>query len=433
MAPPRRRSCLNCVKAKRRCDLAFPQCQRCASKNLACDHPGLENGAPDSNPTFGQDQINMSFPDQDWLMDSELTLESNPQAPDQPLLESTWLATLTNGPNSSLDIQWPTTATVGNPSNWPNGSTPSTDVDELVSAATSNFGVPSDDHITIGAIYHERTRFASRLFKSYPEMFYKQGKTPFIHRHLYEEHTPPVIQDVLSSCALYCGKTGQNESLVFGDISRKATDLINPQTPFLTPIDLLASTQALLLYQIIRLFDGDIRQRADAEAHEGILESWTQQLQGRTQQLPLLTDASASPTPLDSVAVSHWNDWIFEESCRRTVLTSYMLQGIYSFLKFGWDNVSPKVAMLSFTAQAALWNAPSEFHWRDSSKDKNAFPITICQWDTAMEGVKPTDLESLGIMMMALIKGMDITCEWLGRDSLAPWGLEWGTPQTRDS
>jgi hypothetical protein len=50
-----------------------------------------------------------------------------------------------------------------------------------------------------------------------------------------------------------------------------------------------------------------------------------------------------------------------------------------------------------------------------------------------MEGVKPSDLEGIGVMMMSLIKGMDITCEWLGRDNLAPWGLEWGTPQTRDS
>jgi hypothetical protein len=362
MAPPLRKSCLNCVKAKRRCDLAFPQCQRCATKNLACNHPGLENALSDPNPNPGQGQIDQSFSDQDWLLDNDLVMGNSALGPDgQTLMESTWLATLTSGPNSTLDIQWPSVTNVSL-SNGLQAASPSTDIDEIVNSASSNFGVPGDNRIITGAIYYERTRFVSRLFKSYPETFYKRGQTPFIHRHLYEGYTPTVIQDVLSSCALYCGKTEQNESLIFRDISRKALDLVNTQTPFLTPMDLLASTQALLLYQVIRLFDGDIRQRADAEAHESILVSWTQQLQGRTEQLPLITNGSTSSSSVDSVAVSTWNDWIFEESCRRTVLTSYILQGTYSFLKFGWDDVAPKVAMLSFTAQAALWDAPSEFY-----------------------------------------------------------------------
>jgi Fungal Zn(2)-Cys(6) binuclear cluster domain len=34
----RQKSCHNCVKAKRRCDLAFPRCSRCVQKQLSCDY-----------------------------------------------------------------------------------------------------------------------------------------------------------------------------------------------------------------------------------------------------------------------------------------------------------------------------------------------------------------------------------------------------------
>lgn len=32
-----------------------------------------------------------------------------------------------------------------------------------------------------------------------------------------------------------------------------------------------------------------------------------------------------------------WSKWAFDESIRRTILTSYMIQGFYSFLKEGMD------------------------------------------------------------------------------------------------
>lgn len=37
--PPRRKSCAACTRAKRRCDLATPSCQRCVGRGLACHYP----------------------------------------------------------------------------------------------------------------------------------------------------------------------------------------------------------------------------------------------------------------------------------------------------------------------------------------------------------------------------------------------------------
>ena len=110
--------------------------------------------------------------------------------------------------------------------------------------------------------------------------------------------------------------------------------------PFLSPVDLLASVQALLLYQIIRLL---VRQRADAEVGEAVLIAWNEQLQGRIQLQSLSADPESSSDSQEPLTISTWQDWIISESVKRTVLTSYMLQGVYSFLKLGYDKVSGKV------------------------------------------------------------------------------------------
>jgi hypothetical protein len=42
-----------------------------------------------------------------------------------------------------------------------------------------------------------------------------------------------------------------------------------------------------------------------------------------------------------------------------------------------------------------------------------------------MNGVQPNDLDELGVVILAGLKGMDITSHWLGRDNLEQWGLDW--------
>jgi hypothetical protein len=423
MAPPHRTSCLACVKSKRRCDIGVPRCQRCTTKGLTCDYAGNTRGAPAGTSVRNQDQIGASQTEHEGLTNESDNILNGILTPaiemgqdatsfvDPTLLASTPSAQV----NHLLDL-----STFPSEDQWLSDSNDIT-IDGYVNTSLPIFE-PGDDYVTTGAIYEERVRLASRQFKTYPEIFYTRGQNPFIHKYLYTEHLPPVISDALSACALYSRKNSENELFVFGDISRKAKDLAEMQRPFLSPVDLLASTQALLLYQIIRLFDGDIRQRADAESHETILVSWTEQLLAH-----VLLTVDPEALSQDSISISSWNGWIFEESCRRTILTSFMLQGVYSFRKFGFDTVTGKVNKLCFTAQAALWNARSEYYWREASREKPHFKITVGEWDSAMEGVRPEDLEELGIMMQAMFKGMDIICEWLGRENLHRLGVEWTT------
>ena len=413
MAPPRRKSCLNCVKGKRRCDAAVPQCQRCASKGLACDYLGASQLAPVSGPMSqlspGSGDLHSISPE--FLIDDNLEtsneMDFNSGTGLLPFIEE-------------QGLDWSELQHMDDMEGY---------VNAMPGAIASD-----DDHVITGAIYHSRVAFVSQQFKTYPGMFYGRGQNPFIHRHMYDGYTPSAIYDALSSCALYCGKNKDNESLVFGDISRKVRQLKDEmQRPFLSPLEHLASVQALLLYQIIRLLDGDVRQRADAESDEAVLISWNEQLQGRIQPPSLSSELESLSDLQGAMTISSWQDWILSESVRRTVLTCYLLQGAYSFLKFGYDKVSGKVDKLSFTAQSALWNAPSEYHWREALKSANPLEVTLGQWDDVMDSAQPTDFEELGVMILAAYKGMDITSERLGKEHLPRYGLEWGSSEAKDS
>ncbi|KAH8816511.1 hypothetical protein F5884DRAFT_226148 [Xylogone sp. PMI_703] len=424
MAPPYRRSCLNCVKSKRKCDLATPKCQRCDSRQLDCVYGGGEDEtrSPESSESTSN-QSNWSGATYDEAMHSagrpavDLNTASSIIGCNDWTVDDSIMAM-----PMSLDPGVELPPVSGDPSSWSN-LTVINDIDELIDTERIVFG-PEDEYVIAGEAHMDRVRFGIDLMKKYPKMFCQQARTSFIHKQLYSEHTPIVIQDALSACALYTTKNRQNEAFVFGDISKKANALVNRVVPFHSPLELLASTQALILYQIIRLLDGDIRLRADAEACEHVLNSWSEQLVGKIRPLKpraLTNDSSAAAPRILSLS---WRDWAFEESVRRTALTSYMLQGIYSFFKVGFDTVTGKIYKLSFTAQSALWNAPSEFYWKKARDEKDHFELTLNDWDVTAKGASPADFDDLGVLMYGIYKGVDEVTEWLGEDYLRRYGLD---------
>lgn len=77
-----------------------------------------------------------------------------------------------------------------------------------------------------------------------------------------------------TDCVLYANKTPANEALVFRNMERNVDNLL--QLEFVDSVEEhLARVQALLLYQSMRLFDSDIRQRSLAEAIMPLFEQWT--------------------------------------------------------------------------------------------------------------------------------------------------------------
>ena len=144
MASPRRKSCLNCVKGKRRCDATVPQCQRCASRGLVCEY--LDPSGP--LPNLSPENENSNFTVFASLMDDNFEMmDSTNLNPGMDLLPFI----------PEQDLDWSELQNTG-------------DMEGYVNTAPGPME-SGDDYVTTCAIYQSRVLFASRQFKTYPGIF----------------------------------------------------------------------------------------------------------------------------------------------------------------------------------------------------------------------------------------------------------------------
>ena len=257
-----------------------------------------------------------------------------------------------------------------------------------------------------------RTEFVSKRLAGIPKSFVEQAQTQFIHRSLMEKDPDPALQDALSVAALYFLRNDSNRLLAIRTLEHKARYLIiTTDVQAIGRAGLLAATQALLIYQLIRLFDGDIRLRAQAETDEPFLTLWTNQL--RLSMSPVTPRTTTADGAHDNPSASQWQLWLVEESIRRTVIMALMLKGIYHFLKTGRD--TEQDFQLSFSARASLWSAQSQQSWQAKRRHEgHALELRVVHWNEDIAEAKPEDLDDLGVQLMAMLWGVDATAEWLG-------------------
>ncbi|KAB8248792.1 hypothetical protein BDV35DRAFT_158612 [Aspergillus flavus] len=305
----RQRSCVACAGGKRRCDRQTPQCSRCLARGLECIYiKGLRQQQrpqsprslpiePSSSPSLTD--ILAPFPPDDF------TLLDNTE------LIASWLT-----PSPSL---------LAVPTLLPAGDFPETSVIDRWS-----------------------TKLLLQSIKSYPRIFARSRRTPFIHHRLYDVYLPEAIQDAFTVSASYYTKTAATEDTILRIVEAKTATLIRQNHQENTLEELLAAVQALLIFHIIQLFDGDVRQRSIAEQNMDTLRAWTMQLQVRAGEL--------GPTPT-------WQKWILAESIRRTIIISILIEGLYSVLKVGHCTIVRALSVLPFTSGAALWNLTTDASW----------------------------------------------------------------------
>ncbi|GIJ91892.1 hypothetical protein Asppvi_010867 [Aspergillus pseudoviridinutans] len=260
--------------------------------------------------------------------------------------------------------------------------------------------------VLAGQIYQERIIYAVKTLKSWPGLYAERGHIPFIHAHLYAQCLP---------------SNDRNGRLVARCVSQAARRLVNEHHKLdtLSPIEQLASVQVLCLYQIIQLFDGDVSLRSEAEAARPLLDQWIRQLKHRAKPVDsALKDVVSATSTHDP-----WWGWVFDECVRRTLIVGFTIEGLYSFLKDGWDASHHDFTDLSFYAQRALWDAPSGYFWRTALRDRLLLPVRFPSWDADTTNAQPTDLEELGMIMLVFIKGLDYCREWAGKEALGRFGL----------
>ncbi|KAH7202722.1 hypothetical protein BKA60DRAFT_580899 [Fusarium oxysporum] len=180
-------------------------------------------------------------------------------------------------------------------------------------------------------------------------------------------------------------------------------------------LDLLPSIQAILIYQCMRLFStGDNPQQEQATQDAKSLNKWIEILQAQTS-----TDSHSSK-------LSHcWKDWARAESIQRTMIFADLLESIYTFLKLGWYQPSPRLAELGFTGRETIWSARLITEWQQARDQKAWLRVDMSRFRDSVKGASLDALDELGIIILVSYEGVEILKEWAGDDKrlLGKWGL----------
>lgn len=85
---------------------------------------------------------------------------------------------------------------------------------------------------------------------------------------------PPSIVAAFSTCTAYAAGNATNRVAFLRTLRPNISELLREigASTTVTQLDRLAHTQALLFYQVIRVFDGDVTLRAEAERDMELLE-----------------------------------------------------------------------------------------------------------------------------------------------------------------
>lgn len=298
----------------------------------------------------------------------------------------------------------------------------------------------------------------------------KDGHSPLMHRQLYRHSKMlPCIRAAYTARAAYdLASSGSGAKVTALRIMEElATELVCSQPEVeLDPASILsnmvgtstdsgavpvildtfthlARTQALFIYQITQLFDGDIRARDKAEGHIETLHRWSRQMlesarldcaaaevltTDETQRLlhcerlaesgiricatrvnPFTMPAGAKSTP-----PTLWQAWVIAESVRRTYISARFVQAVYDAIKRGWA-MCPGGIM--FAAHVGLWDAETEAKWYAAVRQADiSSPFVLMQsldGHKILEGATPEDVDEFAKSVVEISFGVEQVERWL--------------------
>jgi hypothetical protein len=298
---PRRRSCAACAQAKTACDNALPACSRCVQKSLTCQYPsraatkrsdvaearrsvvayGLQNRDPANTimPTVTEQahslqgmipavDSSMLFTDTQWNFDDMTALDEFMHTTPQ----STFPSTASSSSPASTD---PTT--VSPPSMLPVALDAASQGQSLApqqepqnyNPHVFNFSISSVPNPNVRSLM-QRPRIVPRVdrtssllfytLKSYPVMLRHNTLPPFIHPSYVSFTKEGTTTESLENCIslMHMMASGvQGSRKLFWRNVRQECERICEQNQTLSKWELLGAMQALSIYVLIRLDEGE--------------------------------------------------------------------------------------------------------------------------------------------------------------------------------
>jgi hypothetical protein len=271
------------------------------------------------------------------------------------------------------------------------------------------------------------TKDLSRLLKivvTFLAEWVDQGSNPFIHRQLYRHRMPRCVQDAYTLLSSYFRKTTANEHMIVRIIEERAMVLVAEGLPLpdassqgVDTLECLGRVQAMLVYQCIGLYDGNVRLRHLAEQHIPVLETWLAEVLQHISQAPCCgSSLYASPTSFISpvtIPISSedllWHSWILTESVRRTWLVTAGLQGIYKLLN---HSTSSCMGGTMITTRKGFWEAPSAVAWEKKCMETYAGMVKLTEVEKMFALVPKDEICELARMVLSCTYGTEQVERW---------------------
>lgn len=345
----RKKSCYACVKAKRRCDLGYPFCKRCFVKGLDCKYPNAQKAAVSARDA--EVIIRQSTPD--FTLPAVSVGGDASSANKPPALAIDAAIDVNIGPQS---LHWSgssSDSSESSPENfssndWRSDWTLDLEAFRNRSDHAARVCIPILPQIWEPSALNQGQVVAvlQGLCAFVPELAFS-GATQFLHRTLYREYQPQAYQDSVALAALYMIKNPSTQPVLANSINSKILALTANSSSW-TLTEHLAAVQALIIYQIIRLFDPDLNLQDQAEKHNALLEVWSAHLMTRffNERQPF-QDGHES--------------WVYNESVRRTIMISVFVRCAWSCLtQGGIAEQVPVLVRLPFSKDTGAWQCDSE-------------------------------------------------------------------------
>lgn len=311
----------------------------------------------------------------------------------------------------------------------------------------------------VSTMIRERLEFSVDLIRKAPWTMVNELETPWSHPMLYKnDNIPKSMQgmallsvflnllleanlqsDALGACALYTAKNKINTPVIFTLIDAHVNTLLASPTPDTLPAA-LAYTHALILYQIMRLFDGDISARARGERLIPSLENATMNLLNfvrfdneltAANTEPLLSGTGSSQYQPLQASRDLWHDWLLHESARRTVLiTFYMLQAYRAMATPANAGARCTALSHSWTLSRGMWRARSAVEFARVWREGRWFVVTNGKFADALKDARADDVDAFGRMWITALMGVEETEGWFAAKggSLREMGMEPSLP-----
>lgn len=211
---------------------------------------------------------------------------------------------------------------------------------------------------------------------------------------------------------MYMARNDVNAPVILASFKTRIGDLISSDPPT-TPLEVLAHTQALILYQIMRLFDGDVQARASAEPLISTLESSALSLLQYVHFPDPLESETTFPGSIEP-AMEFWTSWVFQESARRTVLVTFYFTQIYRLLHDDPNmQCDGRLGLVhSWYFSADLWHAQSAFDFAVAWTENEHFVVYNANFSDVLQRARPTDVDLFGRMLLSAVLGIDEARAW---------------------